>query len=150
MLSAIIEVPQSSSTNVTPEQRAKKGRKSMARRSGQCGYLERKGNGWYVRFWIDVAGQEKRVHKSIRICPAKGPGALAKPERERRAKEVISASGANTVEHFEKVQALNQGATFRQQSAWWLNHARTRKRSPIKPATAVGYQSYLDNRLNPN
>jgi integrase len=149
MSSAIIEVPQSLTTSVTPEQRAKKGRKSMARRSGQCGYLERKGNGWYVRFWIDVAGQEKRAHKSIRICPAKGPGSLAKPERERRAKEVISASGADTVEHFEKVQALNQGTTFRQQSVWWLNHAQTRKRSPIKPATAVNYRSTLDKWLNP-
>jgi hypothetical protein len=88
-----------------PEQRAKRGR-SMARRSGQCGYLEQKGNSWYVRFWIDVQGQEKRAHKSVRICPTKGPGALAKPERERRAKEVIAASGADTTEHFEKVQPL--------------------------------------------
>src|SRR5712692_2275379 len=150
MSSAIIEVPQSSSTSVTPEQRAKKGRKSMARRSGQCGYLERKGNSWYVRFWIDVAGQEKRAHKSVRLCPVKGPGALAKPERERRAKEVIPASGADTVELFAKVQAFNLGLTFRQQSAWWLNHSRTRKRNPIKPATAVGYQSYVDKWLDPN
>jgi integrase len=121
----------------------------MARRSGQSGYLERKGNNWYVRFWIDVAGQEKRAHKSVRICPVKGPNALAKPERERRAKEVISASGADTVEHFEKVQALNQGMIFRQQSARWLNHAQTRKRNPIKPATAVNYRSVLDKWLNP-
>jgi integrase len=122
----------------------------MARRSGQSGYLERKGNSWYVRFWIDIAGQEKRAHKSVRICPVKGPKALAKPERERRAKEVIAASGADTVEHFEEVHALNQGVTFRQQAAAWLNHAQTRKRRPIKQATAVGYQSYLDNWLNPN
>jgi integrase len=122
----------------------------MARRSGQCGYLERKSNSWYVRFWIDVAGQERRAHKSVRICPAKGPGVLAKPERERRAKEVIAASGADTVELFEKVQAFNQGTTFRQQAAAWLNHTQTRKRSPIKPATAVGYQSYLGKWLEPN
>jgi integrase len=134
----------------TPEQRAMKGRKSMARRSGQYGYLEEKGKSWYVRFWIDVPGQEKRAHRSVRICPVKGPGALAKPERERRAKEVIFASGADSVEHFERVQAFNQGTTFRQQSAWWMNHAQTRKRCPIKPATAVGYQSYLDKWLNPN
>jgi integrase len=122
----------------------------MARRSGQCGYIERKGNSWYVRFWIDVPGQEKRAHKSVRICSIKGPDALAKPERERRAREVIAASGADTVELFEKVQAFNLGLTFRQQSAWWLNHSRTRKRNPIKPATAVGYQSYLDKWLDPN
>jgi hypothetical protein len=62
---------------------------------------------------------------------------------------VISASGADTVEHFEKAQALNQGTTFREQSALWLNHAQTRKRSPIKPATAVNYRSTLDKWLNP-
>src|SRR5713226_228235 len=143
MSSAIIEVPQSSSTSVTPEQRAKKGRKSMARRSGQCGYLERKGNSWYVRFWMDVAGQEKRKRMSMRICPVKGPNALAKPERERRAKEVIATSGADTVQLFEKVQAFNTGITFRQQAAVWLNHTQTRKRNPIREATAVGYESYL-------
>ncbi len=122
----------------------------MARRSGQCGYIEKEGKSWYARFWIDVPGQEKRAHKSVRICPIKGPGALAEPERERRAKEVIAASGADTVELFEKVQTFNQGTTFRQQSAWWMNHAQTRKRSPIKPATAVGYQSYIDRWLNTN
>src|SRR5271155_4015757 len=74
--------PNEDRVGLTPEQRAKKGQKSMARRSGQCGYLERKSNSWYVRFWIDVAGQERRAHKSVRICPAKGPGVLAKSERE--------------------------------------------------------------------
>lgn len=44
----------------------------------------------------------------------------------------------------------HSGSTFKQQSARWLNHSKNRKRSPIKPATAVGYQSYLDNWLNPN
>ena len=42
------------------------------------------------------------------------------------------------------------GSTFRQQAAWWMNHSQTRKRKPIKPATAVGYQSYIDKWLNPN
>ena len=67
-----------------------------------------------------------------------------------RAKEVIAASGADTVELFEKVPACNQETTFRQHSAWWLNHAQTRKREPIKPATAVGYRSYIDKWLNAN
>src|SRR5450755_1272595 len=99
MSSAIIEVPQSFSTSVTPEQRAEKGRKSMARRSGQCGYLEQKGSSWYVRFWIDVPGQERRRRESVRICSVKGPDSLTKPERERRAMEIVTESGANSKEH---------------------------------------------------
>ncbi len=63
---------------------------------------------------------------------------------------MIGASGADTVELFEKVQAWNHAATFRQQSAVWLNHTQTRKRNPIKPATAVGYRSYVDKWLDPN
>ena len=122
----------------------------MARRSGQCGYLERKGNGWYVRFWIDVPGQERRKRESVRICSVKGPDSLTKPERERRAMEIVTESGANSKEHFEKVEAINLGSTFRLQAAWWMNHSQTRKRNPIKPATAVGYQSYVDKWLDPN
>jgi hypothetical protein len=68
----------------------------MSRRSGQSGYIEKKGNAFYVRFWIDVPGQEKRAHKSIRICPISGPGKMTKPERERRAKQIIAESGADT------------------------------------------------------
>jgi hypothetical protein len=34
---------------------------------------------------------------------------------------------------------VNHGVTFRKQAEWWLNHAQTRKRRPIKPATALGF-----------
>jgi hypothetical protein len=53
----------------------------MARRSGQNGYIERKGNAYHVRYWIDVPGQEKRAHKGVRLCPVSGPGKLTKPEQ---------------------------------------------------------------------
>lgn len=122
----------------------------MARRSGQVGYEEKKGNWYHVRFRKDVPGQEKRAYLSVPICPIAGPGALTKPERLRRRKEIIVASGADTEEHFSRVEAINHGVTFRKQADWWLNCAQTRKRRPIKPATAGGYQSYLNRWLNPN
>lgn len=115
----------------------------MARRSGQNGYIERKGNAYYVRFWIDVPGQEKRAHKSVRLCPATGPGKMTKPERERKAREVIAASGADTQEHFNKVEAINLGVAFCQQAEWWLRYVQTRKRKPIKPHTATSWASHL-------
>lgn len=115
----------------------------MSRRSGQDGYVERKGNAFYVRFWIDVPGQEKRAHKSIRVCPVSGPGRMTKPERERRARQLIVDSGADTEKHLKAVEAVNRGVTFRDQAKWFLNHAKTRKRNPIKPSTATSWASHL-------
>jgi integrase len=121
----------------------------MARRSGQVGYEEKKGGWYHVRFRIDVLGQEKRAYLSKPICPVSGPDALPKLERLRKRREIITASGADSPEHFVQVEAFNHGKTFRQQAEWWLNHVKTRKRKPIKPATAAGFGSYLKNWLNP-
>lgn len=121
----------------------------MARRSGQVGYEEVKGSWYHVRFRIDVSGQEKRVYLSKPICPVSGPGSLSKLERFRKRKEIITASGADTEEHFKKVEAFNHGTTFRKQAEWWLDYAMTRKRKPIRPATAAGFESYLKKWLHP-
>jgi integrase len=134
--------------SATPDRRPR--RKSMARRSGQVGYEEVKRRWYHVRFRIDVPGQEKRAYLSRPICPISGPGSLTKPERLKRRNQIIAASGADTEEHFNKVEAFNHGVTFRKQAEWWLNHAQTRKRKPIKPATALGFTSYLNKWLNPN
>lgn len=115
----------------------------MSRRSGQSGYIEKKGNAFVVRFRIDVPGRDERAYKSIRICPVAGPGKMTKPERERRAKEIIAESGADTEQHFRKVEAVNLGVTFRQQATWFLEHVKNRKRKPIKPATATSWTSHL-------
>ena len=122
----------------------------MARRSGQVGYEEVKGAWYHVRFRIDVSGQEKRAYLSKPICPVSGPGALTKLERLRKRRDIIAASGADSQEHFEQVEAFNHGKTFRQQAEWWLNHVQTRKRKPIKPATAAGFESYLNKWLRPS
>jgi len=74
----------------------------MSRRTGQNGHIERSGKWWVVRWWMDVAGQEERVHKRARICPITGPGAMSKSARDRRAREIIAESGADTEEFFNK------------------------------------------------
>lgn len=122
----------------------------MARRSGQLGYEEVKGGWYHVRFRMDVPGHEKRAYLSKPICPVSGPGALTKPERLRKRKEIIAASGADSGEHFKKIEAVNHGTTFRKQAESWLNHSQSRKRRPISPATAAGFQSYLNKWLLPN
>jgi len=122
----------------------------MTRRFGQSGYVEKKGNAFYVRFRIDVLGQEKRAYTSVRICPLSGPGSMTKPERARRAREIIAESGADSPELFNRVQVVNLGVTFRQQSEWWLRYMQKRKRKPIKPATMKGWENQLKKWLNPN
>jgi Phage integrase family len=121
----------------------------MARRSGQLGYEEVKSGRYHVRFRIDVPGREKRAYLSKPICPISGPGFLTKPERLRKRREIIAASGADTEEHFRQVEAIDQGVTFREQGERWLNHVQTRKRKPITEATAIGFRSYMKNWLYP-
>jgi integrase len=131
-----------------PDKRTR--RKSMSRRSGQGGYIEKRGNAFYVRFRIDVQGQEKRANACIRICPTSGPGRMGKSERERRAKEIIAESGADTEKHFRSVEAVNLGTTFEQQAKCFMAHVQTRKRKPIKPATATSWDNCVKKWLNPH
>ena len=43
-------------------------RKSMSRRPGQSGSLEKKGRWWRVRFRLAKPGIEKRKHKSLKVA----------------------------------------------------------------------------------
>src|SRR6266705_741689 len=95
-------------SNATPELRAKTRGKCMARRSGQSPQPVNHRGWWTIRYCIDVPGQEKRMHRRERICPISGPRLLTRPEIERRAKEIIAASGADTVQHFDTCEALSQ------------------------------------------
>src|SRR3984885_9815791 len=125
-------------TKATPEKRT--GSKSMSRRSGQNGCIQEDGNWYVVRFWKDVAGQEKRQRVRERICPISGPGKLSASERKHKAKEIIEASGADTAEHFEKVVLSNHGITFREQATTWLEQMTNRKRKPVLPATLENWE----------
>jgi integrase len=64
-------------------------------------------------------------------------------ERKLRARRIIAESGADSVEHFRKVEAINLGVTFRLQATRFLEHVKERKRRPIKPATATSWKSHL-------
>ena len=122
----------------------------MSRRSGQNGCIQEDGNWYVVRFWKDVAGQEKRQRVRERICPISGPGKLSASERKHRAKEIIEASGADTAEQFEAVVRANYGITFREQAEIWLEQMQNRKRKPVAPSTLTTWQCCLANWLNPN
>jgi integrase len=150
-------VPLPPSTNhvticpATPDSPARIGRKSMARRSGQSGSIQKEGNWYVVRYWKDVAGEEKRQRVYAKICPISGPGKLSASERERKAKEIIAASGVDTQEYFDKVVKQSApGVTFRQQAETWLEGMCNRKRKPLAPSTIAGWSCGLDIWINPN
>src|SRR5579875_296561 len=126
--------------------------KSMSRRTGQTGHIERSGKWWVVRWWMDVPGQEKRVLKRAKLCPIAGPAALSASERKRRGREIIAESGADTVEYFNEVVKRQQAnvVTFEQQAKRWLAHVRNRKRKPVAPSTIEDWERTLKNWINPH
>ncbi len=139
-----------SDIKVVPATPVKRRGKSMSRRTGQNGYIERSGRWWVVRWWMDVLGEEGRRHMRAKICPISGLGTLSKSARERRASEIITASGADAVEYFSQVVKQPHGVTFRQQAKWWLNHLSERRRKPIAASTLETWEACIDNWLNPN
>jgi hypothetical protein len=123
----------------------------MARRSGQSGSIQKEGNWYVIRYWKDVAGEEKRQRVYAKICPISGPGKLSASERKRKAKEIIAASGVDTQEYFDKVVKQSApGVTFRQQAETWLEGMGNRKRKPLAPSTIAGWSCGLDIWINPN
>src|ERR1022692_1145211 len=96
-----------------------------------------------------IRGSSRRTSEHVK-CPISGQGKMTKPERERRAKEIIAESGADSEGLFKEVTAANLGVTFRQQAEWFLNRVKFRKRKPIKPATAKSWDNCLQKWLCPN
>ena len=119
-------------------------RKSMSRRSGQGSKPFPVGKWWRVRARFDVPGVEKRQQRSLKVCLVSER--LSMPVIERKAKEVITASGANSEERFNRV-VLGEGVTFRSQAKIWLQEATTRNRRPIRNITSI--QGALNKWINP-
>ena len=131
----------------TPAKR-KRG-KALSRRTGQSGHIEESGKWFVVRFWKDIDGQEKRALVRERICPIAGPGSMNRCERERRAKEIIAESQADTVQYFNRIVKRQFGVTFKEQSKIWLERSQTRKRKPVRATTVPTIQAALDKWILP-
>jgi len=105
----------------------------MSRRRGQNGHIVVSGKWYRVRFWIDVAGQETRVHLSEKICPVSGPELLSQSERMRRARGIIAASGADSAELFNRVVKHVDAVTFRKQASDWQNEPKQGNATQLRP-----------------
>ena len=131
--------------SATPPKRHKRG-KSMSRRRGQTGSISINGKWWTVRFWMDKPGQEDRIYMREKICPAFGPGLLTASARERKAKEIIAASGADKEETLKEAVASVLGTAFGQQSETWLSIMKKRK---VAPSTLYNWKNCLDTWILP-
>jgi integrase len=118
----------------------------MSRRRGQTGSIGINGKWWTVRFWMDKPGQEDRSYMREKICPASGPGLLTASARERKAKEIIAASGADKEETLKESVASVLGTTFDQQSETWLSIMKKRKAAP---STLYNWKNCLDTWILP-
>ena len=134
---------------VQPATPVKRKGKSMSRRTGQSGHIEKSGRWWVVRWWMDVEGQEKRVHMRAKICPIDGLETLSASARKRRAREIIAASGADTEDHFNRVVKGYSSIAFEDQAEKWLNQMQQRKRKPVAPSTISLWRGCIDNWLTP-
>ncbi len=124
----------------------------MSRRKGQNGTVEKHGNYYTLRVWMDVEGQEERAHVRIKICPIKrgSPGWLNTSERQNKAKEIIEKIRANSPERFNEVvlQTHLGERTFREQSEIFLQNLRIRAEAREKAgvdSTASGSAGTLEN-----
>jgi integrase len=95
---------------------------------------------------MDKTGQEDRVYMRERICPTSGPGLLTASARERKAKEIIAASGADKEETLKEAQASVLGTAFGHQSETWLSIMRKRKAAP---STLYNWKNCLDTWILP-
>jgi integrase len=120
-------------------QRRRRGRKSMSRRSGQNGTVVVVGNWYRVRWRMDVEGQKERIKMSEKVAPAlfdrNGKPKLPSAEVERKAREIVEKSGANSEQRFNRV-VLGE-VSFRDQAKTYVRWATTRDREPIKDSSGI-------------
>ncbi|OLD61997.1 MAG: hypothetical protein AUI53_03350 [Acidobacteria bacterium 13_1_40CM_2_60_7] len=88
---------------------------------------------------MDVEGQEKRINMSEKVAPVVfGRNGEPKPpsaDVERKAREIVEKSGANSEQRFNRV-VLGE-VSFRDQAKTYVRWATTRDREPIKDSSSI-------------
>jgi integrase len=95
-------------------------RKRIRGRSGQSGYVVRKGDVWHGRFYVDVPGQEARSRKSVPIGPAVGDSKLTKSEAKNKLQDYLQQIGINKASYLQKT--LEPVQTFKEVAEWYMQN----------------------------
>ena len=111
----------------------------MNRRSGQNGTVVIAGKWYRVRWRMDVEGQEKRIIMNEKVAPVifgrNGEPKLPSAEVQRKAREIVEKSGANSEQRFNRV-VLGE-VSFRDQAKTYVRWATTRDREPIRDSSSI-------------
>jgi integrase len=111
----------------------------MNRRSGQNGTVVIAGKWYRVRWRMDVEGQEKRINMNEKVAPVvfdkNGEPKLPSVEVQRKAREIVEKSGANSDQRFNRV-VLGE-VSFRDQAKTYVRWATTRDREPIRDSSSI-------------
>lgn len=112
----------------------------MTFRSGQSGYVTRKGQMWYGRYYVDLPGKEERRRVSVSLGSVL---TIKKPEAKRKLRAILQEMGLNDDTHLERTDA---GAKmFRSEAQWWKEN-----RLPMyKPSCQETMGSHLDKYIMP-
>jgi integrase len=88
---------------------------------------------------MDVGGQEERINMTAKVAPVVfdkgGKPKPASPAIQRKAKEIVEQSGANSETRFNQVVVGD--VTFREQAEVYLKSAVSRKRNPLRDTVSV-------------
>jgi hypothetical protein len=132
-------------------QTGKRRGKSMSRRRGQTPKIEKHGRFYTVRGREDEEGQEKRVHRRIKISPIdrNAPGWLNKSEREREARKAVAKIDANGESVVRSVEPFaSSQITFGEQCDRYIAQLRERDK-PAAAGSLDRFESMIENWLKP-
>jgi integrase len=121
----------------------------MANRPGQQGRIVLKGNYWHLRYLDDVPGEYERVDRSVKIAPAKGPGAVRKTQAKQMGAAYLLEKGINSKEYFDQNCATFKPGASVQTFADRVKHWEDTKKQFIRESTQENMQSAIDLHLLP-
>jgi len=120
--------------------------KCMSRRTVQNGSKEyREGGWWKFRIRVNVPGQAKRIRPSFRLCPAEGPGALNKSQREALKRRLIDKH----IFKYEEALGAERAVTVEQQGKILLDLLHRRNLRPVTEACLRQYEGAMRLHINP-
>jgi integrase len=127
----------------------RKASKSMARRKGQRGTVELKGNLYWGKYYADTPGLDYRPQR--RVCIG-SVFAMTKTEAKRRLPKILDSLGVNSHEYLER--SFEPVVTFTQQADKWIEdvktqHANDGEYARVKRGSFPSMKSIINLHLKP-
>ena len=114
---------------------ARKRRKSMSRRIGQNGTVEKRNGAYRGRWFEDVAGQSQRVKRSIVLGFVTQ---MRKKQAENKLREILKAKGLNCPSYSIPATHL-----FGKRVKWWEENYLSRQKPSTRKTMSYHVRKYL-------